>query len=112
MKFLFPSTIASFGSFIAPGAKVPNEMQQMPTTNPGFWTRADVARRYASLTGCDLDYLPPMRVLALFKLGIVFLQLHRQWVNGAVKDDRYAGFARLGENMLQIARGVSTGEVT
>jgi hypothetical protein len=53
-----------------------------------------------------------MRVLALFKLGIVFLQLHRQWVNGAVKDDRYAGFARLGENMLQIARGVSTGEVT
>ena len=88
------------------------ELQQMPTTNPGFWTRADVARRYASLTGCDLDDLPPMRVLALFKLGIVFLQLHRQWVNGAVKDDRYAGFARLGENMLQIARGVSTGEVT
>ena len=88
------------------------ELQQMPTTNPGFWTRADVAKRYASLTGCDLDDLPPMRVLALFKLGIVFLQLHRQWVNGAVKDDRYAGFARLGENMLQIARGVSTGEVT
>jgi threonine 3-dehydrogenase len=35
VKFLFPSTIASFGAFIAPGAKVPNETQQMPTTMYG-----------------------------------------------------------------------------
>ncbi|MGY3622751.1 hypothetical protein [Bradyrhizobium sp. USDA 10063] len=50
-----------------------------------------------------------MRVLALFKLGIVFLQLHRQWVNGAVKDNRYADFARLGEDILLVARDAATG---
>ena len=84
-------------------------LQQMPTTNPGFWRRAKVAQHYAALTGTDIDDLPAMRVLALFKLGIVFLQLHRQWVNGAVKDDRYVDFARLGENILLVARDVSKG---
>lgn len=85
------------------------ELGQMPTAHPGFWTRAEVARSYATATGCDLDDLPAMRVLALFKLGVVFLQLHRQWVNGAVKDERYADFARIGENMVLIARDVATG---
>lgn len=35
LKVIFPSTIASFGSFIAPGAKVKNEDIQMPTTMYG-----------------------------------------------------------------------------
>ena len=32
VRVVFPSTIASFGLFIAPGAKVPNEAPQLPTT--------------------------------------------------------------------------------
>ncbi|MBR0828666.1 phosphotransferase family protein [Bradyrhizobium manausense] len=88
-----------------------HRLQQMPTTNPGFWRRAKVAERYAALTGTDVDDLPAMRVLALFKLGIVFLQLHRQWTSGAVKDDRYADFAALGEDILLVARDVSNGSV-
>jgi threonine 3-dehydrogenase len=35
VKVMFPSTIASFGSFIAPGAQVKNEDVQMPTTMYG-----------------------------------------------------------------------------
>src|SRR5499427_4123715 len=35
VRVLFPSTIASFGSFIAPGATVNNEDVQMPTTMYG-----------------------------------------------------------------------------
>ncbi len=86
------------------------QLQQMPTARPGFWRRSEVAKRYAALTGCDLDDLPAMRVLALFKLGVVFLQLHRQWLNGAVKDNRYTEFGQLGEDLLLIARDVATGE--
>lgn len=85
-------------------------LQQMPTTHAGFWRRSQVAKRYAALTGCDLDDLPAMRVLALFKLGVVFLQLHRQWLNGAAKDYRYKEFGRLGQDLLLIARDVATGE--
>jgi aminoglycoside phosphotransferase (APT) family kinase protein len=84
-------------------------LRQMPTTHPGFWRRSDVARRYAALTGEDIDDLPALRVLALFKLGVVFLQLHRQWISGAVKDDRYVEFARLGEDILLVARDATSG---
>jgi nucleoside-diphosphate-sugar epimerase len=35
VRVLFPSTIASFGRFIQPGAMVPNEAVQMPTTMYG-----------------------------------------------------------------------------
>lgn len=85
------------------------KLQQMPTAHPGFWRRSDVAERYAALTGQDLNDLAAMRVLALFKLGVVFLQLHRQWTNGAVKDNRYADFALLGGDLLLIARDVAHG---
>jgi aminoglycoside phosphotransferase (APT) family kinase protein len=85
------------------------QLRQMPTTHPGFWRRGDVARRYADLTGREIDDLHAMRVLALFKLGVVFLQLHRQWINGAVNDNRYADFARFGEDILLVARDVTTG---
>ena len=36
VKVMFPSTIASFGSFIVPGAQVKNEDVQMPTTMYGI----------------------------------------------------------------------------
>lgn len=48
-----------------------------------------------------------MRVLALFKLGVVFLQLHGQWLRGAVKDERYAKFGRLGEDLLLMTRDLA-----
>lgn len=85
-------------------------LRQMPTAHPRFWRRSEVAKRYAELTGCDLDDLLPMRVLAQLKLGVVFLQLHRQWLNGAVKNSRYSEFGALGESLLLIARDVATGE--
>jgi hypothetical protein len=51
-----------------------------------------------------------MQVLALLKLGVVFLQLHRQWINGAVKDHRYAEFGQLGGDLLVIAHDLATGK--
>jgi aminoglycoside phosphotransferase (APT) family kinase protein len=78
-------------------------LDQMPTARPGFMSRAEAARRYASLTGRDLDDLPAMRVLCLLKLGVVFLQLHRQWARGAVTDPRYATFDRVGADLLELA---------
>lgn len=87
-----------------------HQLQQMPTAHAGFWPRAEVAKRYAALTGCDLSDLPAMQVLALLKLGVVFLQLHRQWINGAVKDQRYAEFGQLGDELLVIAHDLATGK--
>ena len=104
------ATLLSY--WVEPGDPVEwRNLGLMPTANPGFWTRSELAARYSAATGIDLDDLLPMRVLALFKLGIVFLQLHSHWVSGRIKDKRYADFAALGENLLLIARDVSTGEL-
>lgn len=82
---------------------------QMPTVGPGFWTRRMAAERYAALTGRDISDLPAMRVLAMLKLGIVFLQLHRQWIDGAVTDPRYRRFRETGEELLLHTRNIAKG---
>jgi aminoglycoside phosphotransferase (APT) family kinase protein len=73
----------------------------MPTALPGFPTRDEVVMRYARLTGHDVCDYPVFRVLALLKLGVVFLQLHQRWQSGAVGDERYADFRRLGAELLE-----------
>lgn len=85
---------------------------QMPTSHPGFWTRAEAAERYAALTGLDLTDLPAMRVLATLKLGVIFLQLHGQWTSGAVTEPRYEGFWRTGASLIGLAHDLSRGSET
>jgi aminoglycoside phosphotransferase (APT) family kinase protein len=80
---------------------------QMPTTQAGFWSRREAAERYAVLTGRAIDDLPALLVLTRLKLGIIFLQLHRQWVTGAVTDPRYEAFGRLGADLLDHAADLS-----
>jgi threonine 3-dehydrogenase len=50
VRVLFPSTIASFGQFIQPGALVPNEAVQMPTTMYGV-SKVSVERLGEYYTG-------------------------------------------------------------
>jgi hypothetical protein len=49
-----------------------------------------------------------MRILVLFRPDVVFLQLRQQWLNGAVKDDRCAGFSHLRDIRLA-ASGATRG---
>lgn len=84
-----------------------HDLGQMPTTQAGFWSRARVAEHYKEITGRRIDDLPAFYVLAMLKLGIVFLQLHRQWVSGAVTDPRYEAFAKSGEDLLLLANDLT-----
>ena len=82
----------------------------MPTIQPGFWTRKKAAQLYAERTSCDLVDLPALLVLATFRLGIVFLQLHRQWATGAVKGGRYRAFRGQAISLLRNARDLAAGK--
>lgn len=77
-----------------------HQLAQMPTAQPGFLRRAQVAELYARISGRPVNDLPVWRILAMFKLGVVFLQLHRNWTNGIAGDESYADFARLGAGLL------------
>ncbi|MDN7139864.1 phosphotransferase family protein [Pseudomonas sp. JQ170] len=72
---------------------------QMPTAQPGFLTREQVARAYASLSGRSLDEFKPYRVLTQFKLAVVFQQLYQRYRSGEVDDPRYAGFDTLANDL-------------
>jgi aminoglycoside phosphotransferase (APT) family kinase protein len=86
-----------------------HRLRQMPTALPGFPTRDEMVRRYARLTGHDVSDYPVFRLLALLKLGVVFLQLHARWRSGAVGDERYADFRRLGAELLEYTHSLLRG---
>lgn len=80
-----------------------HRLAQMPTARQGFLSRAEVVHAYAGKSGRDVSAFGSWRLLALLKLGVVFFQLHRNWARGTAGDDRYAGFAELGADILDFA---------
>lgn len=86
-------------------------LNQMPTAASGFPSRYEVATRYAQLTGRDLSDFKFYRVLAIFKLAIIFQQLHQRYRSGATDDPRYAGFGKVTDGILEFAQLVARGEL-
>lgn len=84
-----------------------HQLAQMPTAGYGFPTRREAAERYAARTGRDLSDFRFHRVLALFKLAVVFQQLHGRYTSGATTDPRYAGFGDLACGIFEFTHEVS-----
>ncbi len=76
-------------------------LRQLPTAAPGFASRAEVVATYARLTGTDVSDYPVFRVLALFKLAVVLLQLHALWKRGAAQGDDYAALDAVAVGLLE-----------
>ena len=88
-----------------------HRLAQMPTAHPGFMTREDAALAYCRLTGRAIDDIRPWRVLGIFKLAVVFLQLHRRHAIGETSDPRYEGFSSLGHDLYGFALDVARGRL-
>lgn len=86
-------------------------LQQMPTAQPGFWTREQVAQAYAKATGFDLSELRFHRTLAMFKSAVILQQLHLRYRNGGTRDPRYGEFGKLAEELLAFAQELSAGRI-
>jgi len=82
-------------------------LAQMPTTAPGFPTRNQVVDLYARKTGIDVSDFQPIRVLAIFKLAVVFLQLHALRGKGPDADPAYVSFDTLAQDLLQFTLDVA-----
>ncbi len=88
---------------------VMHELQQMPSAGDGFMSRAAVVTRWSALTGRDVSDIRFHRVLAMVKLGVIFLQLHGLYRRGATADERYARFGGLGAGLLEFALEIAAG---
>ena len=86
-----------------------HDMAQMPADQPGFLTRAQAVDRYAALTGRDVSDFLFHRVLAMYKLGVIFLQLGLRWRSGATTDPRYAAFTGIGTGILEFTHEIAQG---
>lgn len=84
---------------------------QMPTAEPGFPSRDDVLQAYTVRTGADLADFRFYRVLAMFKLAVVFMQLHARYLRGEVNEARFRDFGDLAAGLLECTEALGAGEL-
>jgi aminoglycoside phosphotransferase (APT) family kinase protein len=83
-----------------------HDIRQMPTAMPGFYNRAQMVAAYAARTGRDVSEFRFYRILAMFKLAVVYLQLGAQWRRGATNDPRFERFTKLGADLLEFTHDI------
>jgi aminoglycoside phosphotransferase (APT) family kinase protein len=86
-----------------------HDMAQMPADEGGFWPREQAVASYAALTGRDMSNFLFYRVLAMYKLGVIFLQLGYRWRSGATTEARYAGLTAIGTGIAEFAHEIAQG---
>ena len=62
------------------------------TAAPGWLSRRDLMKRYASASGRDLSLAPYYEVFGLFKLAVVLQQIYYRYYTGQTRDQRFANF--------------------
>ena len=61
-----------------------------PTALPGFYTRRQVAERYAEQTGRAIDGVLYYYIFGLFKTAVVTQQIYARFARGMTNDRRFA----------------------
>ena len=86
-----------------------HDMAQMPADEGGFFPREQAVASYAALSGRDVSHFLFHRVLAMYKLGVIFLQLGYRWRSGATTEPRYAGLTAIGTGIVEFAHEIAQG---
>jgi aminoglycoside phosphotransferase (APT) family kinase protein len=82
---------------------------QMPTTEPGFPKRAEVIERYARRSGHDVGDIRQYRVVAQFRLAVVFRQIFRRFRDSGENNPRALTFDILADGLLDFTMDVMAG---
>ena len=86
-----------------------HELAQMPSAGNGFPARSEIVRRYAERSGRDVSGFLFHRVLAMFKLGVIFMQIYAQYRRGTSSDARFKRFGDLTNGLMEFAHDVAAG---
>ena len=73
------------------------------TSQPGWFTPAELVNRYAEKTGRDVSRLNYYEVFALFKLAVVLQQIYVRFHRGQTQDERFRHFDKRVFNLIQQA---------
>lgn len=86
-----------------------HDMAQMPADEACLWPRQQAVAEYARITGRDVSDFLFHRVLAMYKLAVIFLQLGLRYRTGATTDPRYAPLSGIGTGILQFTHEIAQG---
>lgn len=88
---------------------VMHALHQMPTAEGDFLSREQVVARYAEATGRDVSDFLFYRVLAAFKLAVIFQQIYARHCRGTTRDPRVQRLGPLGEGLFAFAHDIARG---
>lgn len=77
-----------------------HDLGQVPSLEPGFPSRREVAAQYSAASGRPLEDLGFHLTLARLRLAVAWVQLYRQYERGTVRDPRYATFEKTAQAVL------------
>jgi aminoglycoside phosphotransferase (APT) family kinase protein len=86
-----------------------HDMKQMPAVEAGLCPRADAVAAYAKLTGRDVSNILFHRVITMYKLSVIFLQLGLRYRSGATTEPRYAPLTAIGTGILRFTHEIAQG---
>jgi aminoglycoside phosphotransferase (APT) family kinase protein len=85
------------------------DMEQGPFHAPGFPSRAEAVAEYARITGRDVSNFLFHRVLAMYKLSVIFLQLGHRYRTGITTEPRYAHLSAIGTGIAEFSHEIALG---
>jgi aminoglycoside phosphotransferase (APT) family kinase protein len=80
-----------------------HRVRQMPTAQPGFWSRHEVLTAYLGLNQRPVGDFTFYRALSMFRSAVVFLQLYDRFRRAPGQNMRCAEFDELGRDLLDHA---------
>lgn len=86
-----------------------HDMAQMPAVEACLCPRQEAVATYARITGRDVSDFVFHRVLAMYKLSVIFLQLGLRYRTGATQEPRYAPLSAIGTGILEFTHEIAQG---
>jgi len=79
------------------------------TSEPGWFTTAELVDYYALKTGRDVSRISYYEVFAIFKLAVVLQQIYFRFHRGQTQDERFRNFDVRVRNLIDLAASKASG---
>ncbi|WP_428534440.1 phosphotransferase family protein [Rhodopila sp.] len=86
-----------------------HDMEQMPAVEACLCPRQQAVAEYARISGRDMSDFVFHRVLAMYKLAVIFLQLGLRYRTGVTQEARYAPLTGIGTGILEFSHEIAQG---
>ena len=86
-----------------------HDMEQMPAVEACLCPRQQAVAEYARISGREMSDFVFHRVLAMYKLAVIFLQLGLRYRSGVTREARYAPLTGIGTGILEFSHEIAQG---